>query len=134
MLGYVPLLHRRDVLGAAGCSLSDEKRGKERNQAAKDKTSFLQDSTQERAAQDRPAPVVRSRSQIYLCTWVPVEYYGTARWLDSAPPEHNVKAFLGTAGRGETWARSKRTEPQMAWDVRRESNSYWAGRKETGNK
>lgn len=55
----------------AGCCWvqSDEKRGKERNQAATDKTSFLQDSTQESAAQDRPAPVVRSRSQIYLCTW-----------------------------------------------------------------
>lgn len=97
---------------------------KEKEPAATDKTSFLQDSTQERAAQDRPAPVVRFPN--LPCTWVPVEYYGPASWLNSAAPEHNVKAFLGTAGRGETWARFKQTEPQMAWDA----SSIPTGRRE----
>lgn len=43
----------------------------------------------------------------------------TARhcWLNSAPPEHNVNPFSGTAGQDETWTRFKRTEPQMARDV-----------------
>lgn len=38
-------------------------------------------------------------------------------WLNSAPPEHNVRPFLGTARQDETWTRFKRTERQMAWDV-----------------
>lgn len=112
-----------NVLGAGRL----KKKGKE--PAATAKTSFLQDSTQERGARltsTRGAfpnlPVPGYLSNITVLVLVLLAELGTTR--------AQRQAFLGTAGRGETWARFKRTKPQMAWDV----SSLPTGPKGTRNK
>lgn len=105
------------LLGAAVCLMK-----RERKEPAATAKTFLppgprtQDSTQERGARLNQHPLVRSRSQICL-------YLGTCRLLlryllaELGTTRAQRQPFLGSAGRGETWARFKRTEPQMAWDV-----------------
>lgn len=101
-------------LDAAVCLMKRE--GRNQRPRPRPPSSRTQDSTQERGARLNQHPLARSRSQICL-------YLGTCRLLlryllaELGTTRAQRQPFWGSAGRGETWARFKRTEPQMAWDV-----------------